>query len=44
MKTSVVGETRGYEATMSGLKGESRRSGRARVEERKSVVVGSWRL
>ncbi len=44
VNTSVVGDTRGYDATIEGLKGERRRIGRLRREERKRVLAASWRL
>lgn len=42
MYRSVVRETRGYDATINWLKGDSSRIGRARREARKRVEDGFW--
>lgn len=42
MYRSVVRETRGYDATIDWLKGDSSRIGRARREARKRVEDGFW--
>lgn len=43
MYRSVVRETRGYDATIDWLNGDSSRIGRARIEVRKRVEEGFWR-
>ena len=44
MYSSVVGEIKGYVASIEGLNGESRRMGSARGEVRNSAVDGDRRV